>query len=216
MITENNKLHEEIRNLNLKNSTETSIFIHELDILKKTITSLEGDKIDLITELQLIKENYALSQTQNNSQSEIIQNLKDEKERSKISKENDLILLYEELQETKSEKDIVEQQNLALQSELNILTEENEKWKELDFPSQLLKAEEVIKDQESLRIKLEEELKNTSNLWLSKIDSISKNYNDSVRFSLNLKSNYRNLVDLNQLSVCQRLKDMKILFKMLK
>ena len=190
MITENNRLNEEIRNLNLKHSTENSILIHELDILKNTVTSLEGEKIDLTTELKLIKENYVISQTQSNHQSEIIRNLKDEKERSKISKENDLILLYEELQETKSEKDIFEQQNLALQSELTLLTEENEKWKELDFPSQLLKAEEVIKDQELLRIKLEEELKNTDNLWLSKIDSISKSYNDSVIFNLILKSNF--------------------------
>ena len=181
-MTENNRLQEGIRNLNSKHSTENSTFIHELDTLKKTVTSLEGDKIDLTTELKLIKENCAFLETQKNHKSELIQNFKDENERFKQSKENDLILLYEELQETKSEKNIFEQQILTLQSELKLLTDENESWKELDFPNQLLKAEEIIKDQEIQRIKLQEELKNTSNLWLSKIDSISKSCYESVRF----------------------------------
>ena len=185
-------MQEEIRNLNSKHSTGSSILFHELDILKKTLKSLEGEKIDLKTELKLIKENCVLLQTKNDDQDELIHNLKDENEKFKQLKEKDLILLDEELQETKSKNNALDQQNLALQSELNFFIEENERWKELDLPTQLLKAGEVIKEQESQIIKLQEELKNTSILWLSKIDSLSRSCYDTVKFDtfLNFIKNF--------------------------
>ena len=177
-------MQEEIRNLNSKHSTGTSILFHELDILKKSLKSLEGEKIDLKTELKLIKENCALLQTKNDNQAELIQNLKDENEKFKQLKEKDLILLKEELQETKLKNNTLDQQILALQSESNFFIEENERWKELDLPTQLLKAGEVIKEQESQIIKLQEEVKNTSTLWLSKIDSLSRSCYDTVKFDI--------------------------------